>query len=259
MKTIKDMKNVKYPIQPKFDQAWEKFTNKAKKLYRCSIEDITVFYEAVWVEFQRRINKRAKDKTITTAYIDSVVERLADRKLVIRLIQEGNGQVLYSFSARYYERFARKGIQNFGCPLETAEELFQDILLDFWRSIITGRLVILETDVENYLYGTLYRRKLINWYNKNKKWYQKKKEISEELGLSVEPSMNWEELTYNQEKAQSAMKQMGEKCREVLKLFYYEGYAMESIARELGYSNHRVAITKKNKCLNTLIKKIKSI
>ncbi len=46
--------------------------------------------------------------------------------------------------------------------------------------------------------------------------------------------------------------QLGEPCKELLSLFYFHNFSMESIAERLGYKNDKVAKSQKARCLKEL-------
>ncbi|HTL80786.1 MAG TPA: sigma-70 family RNA polymerase sigma factor, partial [Bacteroidia bacterium] len=50
-------------------------------------------------------------------------------------------------------------------------------------------------------------------------------------------------------KAESAFMQLGEKCRELLQLFYHRKLDLKSIAGKLGFSNEKIAKNQKYRCL----------
>ena len=50
---------------------------------------------------------------------------------------------------------------------------------------------------------------------------------------------------------------MGESCRKILSLFYYENLSMKEIVSQMHYENEQVVRNKKYKCLQQLTDKIK--
>ena len=51
---------------------------------------------------------------------------------------------------------------------------------------------------------------------------------------------------------QDAFDKLGERCKEVLKLFYYDENKLEEIQEKLGYSNKDVLKSQKSRCLKQL-------
>ena len=60
------------------------------------------------------------------------------------------------------------------------------------------------------------------------------------------------ELTEEQEQLRKAFKVLGQKCKDVLTLFYYRGFDLEEIKNSLNYTNKDVVKSQKSRCLKTL-------
>jgi RNA polymerase sigma factor (sigma-70 family) len=54
------------------------------------------------------------------------------------------------------------------------------------------------------------------------------------------------------------LQQMGDVCRKVLSLYYFDNYSMQEIAEALGFANADTAKTKKYKCKKDLDQLVKS-
>ncbi|HZZ76544.1 MAG TPA: sigma-70 family RNA polymerase sigma factor, partial [Puia sp.] len=54
------------------------------------------------------------------------------------------------------------------------------------------------------------------------------------------------------------MQQLGDSCRKILELFYYENLSMKEIVLHLHYENEQVVRNKKYKCMQQLTDKLKS-
>ncbi len=64
-------------------------------------------------------------------------------------------------------------------------------------------------------------------------------------------------LTQEQILLRKYFKQLGEKCQQVLTLFYYRGLNIEEIVKQAGYNNANVVKAQKSRCLKTLKQLIK--
>jgi DNA-directed RNA polymerase specialized sigma24 family protein len=60
------------------------------------------------------------------------------------------------------------------------------------------------------------------------------------------------ELTERNKAIRETVNKMDKPCAPLLIAFYWEGYSMDEIANNLGYSNANSAKTQKNKCMNKL-------
>jgi DNA-directed RNA polymerase specialized sigma24 family protein len=54
------------------------------------------------------------------------------------------------------------------------------------------------------------------------------------------------------------LNEMGETCRQVLLMFYFDGFDMKTIAQANHFANPNVAKAKKHQCLQELAKRVKS-
>ena len=61
-----------------------------------------------------------------------------------------------------------------------------------------------------------------------------------------------EDLTNEQRQLQNAFKTLGQKCKDVLTLFYYRGFDLEDIMNELNYTNKDVVKSQKSRCIKSL-------
>jgi len=77
-------------------------------------------------------------------------------------------------------------------------------------------------------------------------------EAFENIAVEDEPADDDGKL----QKVTAAMQAMGESCRKILMLFYYQKKNMVEIAAELGYSNAENAKNQKYKCLQQLKSKV---
>lgn len=55
-----------------------------------------------------------------------------------------------------------------------------------------------------------------------------------------------------------AMEELGENCRQLLLMFYFDGHNMETIARNLNFANADTAKAKKFQCFKKLEQIVKS-
>jgi RNA polymerase sigma factor (sigma-70 family) len=80
--------------------------------------------------------------------------------------------------------------------------------------------------------------------------------------FSEENNLEMQEVTVETEQekklqlAERAIASLGEKCREILQLFYFQKKSMVEIATLLGYSSENTAKNQKYKCLETAKKKL---
>ena len=165
---------------------------------------------------------------------------------IIKAIKEGDESALDVLYKKHFRMMAKLIIRNNGTE-EAAKDIFQDALIIFWQKISSNELV-LTSKISTYLYSVcqnLWRKELV----------RKGRETNEEVDAP-------EEVDYEREERVRAIRdcvnQMGDTCKKVLSLYYFDGLSMNDIADKLGFANSNTAKTKKYKCkqeLDRIVKK----
>jgi DNA-directed RNA polymerase specialized sigma24 family protein len=75
----------------------------------------------------------------------------------------------------------------------------------------------------------------------------------------AENFMEEENKAYTQDQITKAIEKLPEDCQQVLQLFYFNEYDMESIAREMNYKNSDTAKSKKSVCMKNLMSELKKL
>ncbi len=123
---------------------------------------------------------------------------------------------------------------------EDAEDIFQEALLILYKKTKAGGFV-LSSSIKTYLTGVA--RNL--WYQELRR---RGKEVSAGTGLEiVEEPMIEQEQEFKL--AEMAFNLLGEKCKQLLILFYFKRKSMIEISRTLEFSNEKVAKNQKYRCL----------
>ena len=73
-----------------------------------------------------------------------------------------------------------------------------------------------------------------------------KDEYNEEVEFDNEP------LSQHQKQLQNGFKRLGEQCKKILTLFYYNGYTLDEITISLNYDKKDVVKSQKSRCLAKL-------
>lgn len=130
---------------------------------------------------------------------------------------------------------------------EDAKDLLQDAMILFFEKVVHDRLVLTAAPA-TYLVAIC----------KNL-WRQEREKRSRHVPLAdgydqpanetLEP-----EATLPTSALSEYVKQLGEKCQDILVRFYYFGQRLEQIAADHGYRNIRTATVQKFKCLERLRK-----
>lgn len=159
----------------------------------------------------------------------------------------GNNQclkILFEQFGTYCIRLLQK---NTGCSKQDAEDILMDAVINFRQKIITGKIQYL-TSAKNYLFTTCYNMALVR-FNKEKVKNTRIADVVEALYAPSEPIGDREAM---HDIFAAAMSALGEKCREIITLYYFEQLSMKDIAEQLGLGNAEVAKSTKSRCFKKL-------
>lgn len=153
---------------------------------------------------------------------------------------------IYRTHYRMLENFV---VTNSGTKVD-AQDLIQDVMVSFVEMIQKDKYRG-EASVKSFLY-TLTRnlwitelRKIGSEYKRNEHFEDNREKIEEDITTF---------LTYKeaQKTILELFDRLGERCKQILILFYYEDLPMKDILEQTNYENEQVLRNKKYKCLKNL-------
>ena len=150
------------------------------------------------------------------------------------------------------KRFVQK---NKGTKQE-AEDIFQEGLVIFCKKL-TDVNFELRCSINTYLYSVCKLLWLDELKKKNKKIKNnflplEDKYLSEEIDVDIENDKPIKT-------AQEAVLMLGEKCKELLQLFYFKKKSMAQIAIQLGFKTEKVAKNQKYRCIEKAKENLKQL
>ena len=169
-----------------------------------------------------------------------------DEKEIFERICKGDEKALEQLYQKYYRMMTKLVITNSGTE-EEARDVYQDALIVFWQKATSGNL-ILTSKMSTYIYSicqNLWRKELD----------RKKRLSNEEKDTPVVPDTESKE---REKILAKCIDQLGETCKKVLMLYYFEEMSMQDIADKLGFANTDTAKTKKYKCKKKLDELVKA-
>ncbi len=143
-------------------------------------------------------------------------------------------------------------LRNSGTP-DDADDMLQEALIALWERVRAGRYTR-EAKLETFIVAVvknIWHRRLLR---KRREPVQTTDPDSMPDG---EPGV-LEELLHDEQAAavQRALESMGEPCRTLLLLYYYDELAMEEIAKRMGFANAATAKSKKYQCKKQLQQRV---
>ncbi len=164
---------------------------------------------------------------------------------IIQLIRENKHNPAMKGLYTYFPVVKKFVLKNNGTRQE-AEDIFQEGLLIFCNKINKPDFV-LTSGINTYLYGVC---KLL-WLDELKKT---KKTIKNDF-IELKDELLWDQISHDIEDdkplkyAQEAVMKLGEKCKEILELFYFKKLSMKEIAGKLGFASEKGAKNQKYRCI----------
>lgn len=166
----------------------------------------------------------------------------------IHYIKTNEDEALKEIYSRYKAPCTQWVETQFGCDRDEALEIFQLAVIILYDNIISQKLTALSKDLRFYLNGIA----------KNKAYELIRKKHNT---VSLDDSfvlLNYvnetpdPELEEQLKEASKALEELGDPCKSLLELFYYNDMNMEEITVKLGYKNVDTTKNQKYKCLKRL-------
>jgi RNA polymerase sigma factor (sigma-70 family) len=161
---------------------------------------------------------------------------------------ELNDAILFIY--RRHSETTSSFLMNYGASRQDAEDVFQETVVSFIDSIKKGKYRM-EASIKTFLVAVA--RNI--WLNEVKKRDRSgARERQFEHGREQSEMDVSEQITDQEKRGQlrELLYRLGEPCRKILLLFYYENLSMKEIVDHLPYENEQVVRNKKYKCLQQL-------
>ena len=179
-----------------------------------------------------------------------------EKNILKRLLKEGN-KVLIEIYRKYRIPFIKWAKTYYNVNEADAKDIFQEVILTFYDNVVNFKLITLDSSLKTYLFS-IGKNMLLN---RNRKQRQQKVQLMDSFDhLNLE---DWDlDLDIYEEKSKkieviiSAYNELGEMCKEILKLFYFEKLPHKEIKIKLNYKSVEVSRTRKRNCVNQLKNKI---
>jgi len=185
-----------------------------------------------------------------------IVRKYGDNELLeaIKNSKETDNAVRFIYS-EYFDTISSLITYNKGSR-QDAEDIFQEVVVNF-IDIVKKDKFRGESSIKTFIV-TLARYTWLNQLKKNDR--SASRDVAFEKGRDHEEADVSEHLVDMESKKEllTTIEKLGETCRKILILFYYEELSMKEMLPHLPYENEQVVRNKKHKCLQQLTHLIKS-
>ena len=170
---------------------------------------------------------------------------------IIAKIKSGGQTELGMIYEEYRTEFLKWIVKEYSCSDDDSKDIYQLVILIFYDNVKTGKLEHLVSSVKTYLFGIGK-----NIVMENMRKTKRQTPIDQERWLKEYLVDEPQEETYdaNFEIAKRALLKLGEPCRKLVEMFYYEKKSLEEITNTLNYKNAETAKNQKCKCMKRLRK-----
>ena len=180
-----------------------------------------------------------------------------NQQQVIEELRKGNEKLLSEIYMKYRNQFIGYSTKRYPLDFEVLKEIYQDMIMALYNNILEGRLIVLTSSLKSYLFeiGKHMIYKHLRQRNINIEYSDAVNERFSYIPDIVSENDEEDEISIF---LKAEIKKLGEKCYQILKMFYYEKQKMEQIAAVLNFSSIDSAKTQKYKCFEKLRESVKS-
>ena len=183
-------------------------------------------------------------------------EKYSDQELISAIINRENiNQAIRFMYDGYYRYLETYVLQNSGST-DDAADMIQETFLVFIK-VVEENKYRQESGVKSFLYSIL--KNLWITELRKRKSMGIRNEMFENAKESMAPDISHSLVRHESHQlVMELFQSLGQKCKNILLLFYYENLPMKEIMEKEDFSSEQVLRNKKHKCLKSLIEKIQS-
>lgn len=175
-----------------------------------------------------------------------------DDEQLITLLKRRDRNALTNVYQDYKTEFFRF-MSRYNAEENTLEDIFQDALIVLYENAQAGKLDQLKSTLKTYLFGTGKFMLFKHFRDSKKEIHTDEDYVFDNYEQAVIEDVYEDEGPSDRQKMLVAnFKKLGDKCREILELFYLQGLKLDEIVSVQGYDNKNVVKSQKSRCLKSL-------
>jgi RNA polymerase sigma factor (sigma-70 family) len=179
-----------------------------------------------------------------------IKETFSDAELISSLMNKNSTDAALRFMYRMHFDLLSRYVFNNNGNEQDAEDIFQEVMVAFINLVKAGKFRG-ESSIKTFLFSLNKNM----WLNELKRRgrsiarEEKYKSLHDEKDLTPDTAM---ELRQTKNDLMKAIDELGDACKKILVLFYFENKSIKEILATLPYENEQVVRNKKSKCLKKL-------
>ncbi len=177
-----------------------------------------------------------------------------ENEIIINLKRKENLNESIKFLYKKYYSLLEKYVLNNSGSKEDAEDVIQETMVAF-VDIVQNDKYRDEAEIGTFLYAVARNiwlskiRKNQADTNRDEKWAEQSSHFEKDISNQIEKQ---ESLKF----IEQLFDTLGETCKKILTLFYFEEAPMKVILEQVNFENEQVLRNKKSKCMKALTDKI---
>jgi RNA polymerase sigma factor (sigma-70 family) len=179
----------------------------------------------------------------------------SDDAIVAAILSNDLNEVIF-FIYKQYAELISFNVVTMGGSLQDGEDIFQETVVTF-IDLIRKAKFRRDSSVKTFLVAVA-RNIWLNELKKKKSGDHRARIFETSRGQMDNDILDNLNQREKREQLLSLMGQLGESCRKILTLFYYDNLPIGEIIRNMGYETEQVARNKKYKCLKELSELIRN-
>ncbi|MDA0196626.1 MAG: sigma-70 family RNA polymerase sigma factor [Bacteroidetes bacterium] len=172
-------------------------------------------------------------------------------KELLSRIRSGDERAMESVYTNYRNDFIRWSKAKYSISANDSLDHYQDTVTIFFEKVMNGTLTEIESTIKTYLFG-IGKNRIKQRIDSEIRKEQHTAALVEHYRFLAENDEMIETFNAAQEATRRVFDSIGEPCKTILKLFYFEKKVMTEIAKEMGHKSEAVSRTTKKRCLEKI-------
>jgi RNA polymerase sigma factor (sigma-70 family) len=177
-------------------------------------------------------------------------QAFTDAELISSLASNNGSDDAIRFLYREHFELLRRYIVNNSGNEQDGEDIFQEVMVAFVNLVKAGKFRG-ESSIKTFLFS-LNKNIWLNELKRRGRAMAREEKYEKQTDReqpTVDVAM---ELHQTKTELMQVIDELGENCKKILLLFYFENRSMKEIVNHLPYENEQVVRNKKSKCLKKL-------
>ena len=176
---------------------------------------------------------------------------MSDSTTIDKIRAGDEGELTRTYEA-YRNEFISWACRSYGCSGEDAKEAYQVSFLIFYDNVLSGKLTQISSSLKTYIFA-IGKNKIFEQHRyRSKNQHEVNEQVIRHDVFQMDEHGDEKEEKYKM--VEQGLTQLGNPCKQILEMVYYEKRSMDYITQSLGYKNMSTTKNQKYKCLNRLRK-----